>query len=172
MLRIRPFKEMDTKYVAEWPNDPRTFQMWSGGHFQYPLTEEQLKAYYKKEQEDCFSQSFVAVNQVGTPVGFFRFRNMDYTKNTVHMGFILVDEKMRGKGYGKEMVRLAVKYAFEMLQMNVITLTVFAENVGAQKCYQAVGFQYTSFDEQQFTYKDETWDLYTMEIQNKARVTV
>ena len=41
------------------------------------------------------------------------------------------------------MLKLAVKYAFEIARADAVQLNVFAENPGAKKCYEKVGFQPT-----------------------------
>ena len=63
----------------------------------------------------------------------------------------------RGKGYGKEMLRLAVKYAFEISNAQAVQLNVFPENERAKKCYESVGFTERKTDLNAFAYKDESW---------------
>ena len=67
-------------------------------------------------------------------------RRMDKTKAEWRLGFILVDEKKRGKGYGKEMLSLAIRYAFEELNTDAITIGVFEENIAAKALYEKLGF--------------------------------
>ena len=68
-----------------------------------------------------------------------RFNNTERT--IVRLGFIIVDDTKRGKGYGKKMVQLATKYAFEFLGAKKVTLGVFDNNPSAYHCYKAAGFQ-------------------------------
>ena len=113
MLRLRPFKMRDAKYLMNWFTDERSFKMWSADKFEYPLSEVQLRNYKEMYEEDEFGWIFIALDEKGTPVGHLLMRMADYEKNSVHFGFIVVDASRRGKGYGSEMVRLAVQYAFE-----------------------------------------------------------
>ena len=39
------------------------------------------------------------------------------------------------------MLRLGVKYAFEIANADAVSLNVFQENPGAKKCYEKVGFK-------------------------------
>ncbi len=164
MLRLRPFKMGDAKYLMNWFTDERSFKMWSADKFDYPLSEEQLRNYKEMYEEDEFGWIFIALDEKGTPVGHLLMRMADYEKNSVHFGFIVVDASMRGKGYGSEMVRLAVQYAFEILKVKMVTLGVFDTNPGAQACYRKVGFITESYDLDVLTYKDEKWGMYNMAI--------
>lgn len=49
----------------------------------------------------------------------------------LRLGFVIVDDTKRGKGYGKEMLSLAVKYAFEIFKAEKLTIGVFANNPSA-----------------------------------------
>ena len=76
-----------------------------------------------------------------------------------------LDDAKRGKGYGKEMLRLALKYAFEILHVHKVTLGVFENNSPAYYCYRSVGF--TEIGEEQNEYcqiKNEKWKCIELEM--------
>ena len=54
---------------------------------------------------------------------------------------MIVDDSKRGCGYGRQMLTLAVKYAFEIFGAEKLTLGVFENNTPADQCYKAVGFE-------------------------------
>lgn len=164
MLRIRPFKISDAPYIVNWFNDERVFKMWSADKFNYPLTIEELANYMQLYEQDEFGWIFVALDEKGIPVGHFLVRMADYKKESVHLGFIVVDPEIRGKGYGVEMVKLAVKYAFEMLKVKRVTLGVFDVNPGAEACYKKVGFVTETYHKDIFTYGNEKWGIFNMAI--------
>lgn len=53
--------------------------------------------------------------------------------------FVIVDDKARGMGCGREMLRLAIEYAFRVLRVRRITPGVFEDNPPA--CHRSVGFR-------------------------------
>lgn len=55
------------------------------------------------------------------------------------------------------MLKLAVKYAFEIAKAEAVQLNVFPENPGGKKCYQKVGFKERILTENAFSFKDESW---------------
>lgn len=161
MLRLRPYKPDDAGYLMDWLKDERTVRLWRADRFSYPLTKEQLKQYWEDFLSDENAWIFLAVDENGNPCGHFSFRRVDYTKNSAHMGFIVVNPKERGKGYGREMVTLALRYAFGLLRMDRVTLGVFTVNEAAHRCYLSVGFKdeelhrdYDRFDGEQWDYQD------------------
>ena len=78
--------------------------------------------------------------------------------------FVMNNPGYRGKGYGREMILLAVKYAFEITNVQSVQLNVFPENEKAKKCYESVGFTERKTDLNAFNYKDESWGRCNMVI--------
>ena len=64
--------------------------------------------------------------------------------NTVHRscttGLFIGDAENRHMGYGAEVLRLLLDYAFNYLNLNSVILTVFDFNSDAIACYKKVGF--------------------------------
>lgn len=166
MLRLRPYKLSDVKHIVNWVKDERLFTMWCANKFTYPLTEKQLIEYKNSYDDDDYGWSFTALDESGNPIGHLLMRMADYNKQSVHFGFIIINPEYRGKGYGKEMVNLAVKYAFDILRVKKATLIVFSNNPAALHCYKTIGFVEQKFHEDSFSYKDEKWSLYDMQIES------
>ena len=165
MIRLRPYKESDAEYIINWFKDKMAFTQWCADKFIYPLTKEQLNDYYHNYEKEDNGWIMTALNEEGTPVGHFLMRKADYKNESIHLGFIIVDSKIRGQGYGKEMVALAVKCAFEILKVKRVTLGVFDNNTAAQSCYKSVGFVEEKYNENIFTYGNEKWGIYDMAIE-------
>ena len=53
---------------------------------------------------------------------------------------MILDTSKRGKGYGKEMIRLALQFAFDIMKVEKVTIGVFDNNLAAYHCYKSVGF--------------------------------
>lgn len=164
MIRLRPYKLSDAGYVLNWFNDEFTFSQWCAGKFSYPLTKGQLDEYYHSYENDDNAWIFTALNEEGIPVGHFFMCKADYKNESVHLGFIVADPKIRGQGYGKEMVALSVRYAFDILKVKRVTLKVFDNNPTAYYCYKSVGFVDEKLIEGYFTYGNDKWAVYDMAI--------
>lgn len=94
-----------------------------------------------------------------------RFLSED--KKELRFGFIIVDASKRGKGYGKEMLRLALQYAFESVKASKVSLGVFANNPSAYYCYRSVGFQELP-QREEYTIRGESWECIMMEVEKRV----
>lgn len=165
MIRLRPYKQIDADYIIKWIDTEKDFTKWCANNIKYPLKKEALK-----ELDDEFKNSqdtllFTALDETGAPVGFFAMKNINYSKNSVHIGYVIIDKSRRNSGYGKQMMRQVMKYAFEILCLTRITLRVFDNNEEAHRCYLSVGFTDENYDENNFKFKDEIWGCYLMSIE-------
>ena len=141
MIRLRPFKPMDSEIISTWLDDEKAFDFWSGGQYKYPLTAKQIKDKYSEYQIDKNAWMMTALDENGDVCGHFIFRLANYEKNSLHMGHIVISPSKRGQGLGKSMIKTALKYAVEILGMKYITLGVYADNIPAKKCYESIGFK-------------------------------
>ena len=85
-------------------------------------------------------------------------RNPGVSFDEIRFGFIILDPKKRGMGYGKKMLQLGLKFAFDIYGASKVSLGVFENNESAYQCYKAVGFQDKNSEENN-TYKilGEDW---------------
>ncbi len=143
MLRLRPYKKTDGTTLASWVRDARTVDMWKPRRFTYPLTADQLERYYEDFARDGNAWIFTALDEEGKMAGHFCMRLADYGKNSVRLGYIIVDPEIKGKGYGRQMLSQALCYAFQILGMQTVTLGVYSDNAAARRCYESLGFKET-----------------------------
>lgn len=145
MLRLRPYKKCDASYIVNWIKDEEAFRKWSSDRYKsFPITESDINEKYSDCNGDCpESDNFypmTAFDENGV-VGHLIMRFTDEEKSTLRFGFVIVDDLKRGLGYGKEMLELSLKFAFEILKAKVVTLGVFENNSPAYFCYKSVGFK-------------------------------
>lgn len=101
-------------------------------------------------------------------VGHLIMRFTDAEKRFLRFGFVIVDDSKRGKGYGKEMLRLAIRYGFEILKAEQVNLGVFDNNMPAYHCYKAAGFRDVEVAEKEvFRVNDEIWTVLELAIEKE-----
>ena len=162
-MRIRPYKPCDAEKIAGWLTDEKIFNMWCAGRYAFPMTGEQLNERYDSSRENPCEFMFTAIEDDGTPVGYFLLRNADWEAQSVHIGFIVIDSARRGKGFGKQLITLAKKFCFEILGMKRITLGVFHINPRAIDCYESAGFSAYGTEDETFTFNGREWKVIEME---------
>lgn len=165
MLRLRPYKACDAEIITAWLKSEYAFRQWSADRYDnYPICADDMNMYYDKERNNANLFAMTAFDETG-PVGHFTMRypqaeNLD----EVRLGFVIVDDKKRGMGYGKEMVALAVQYAFDFLKVKKVSLGVFENNQTALHCYRACGFTEVSVEKtESYLCMGETWNCIEME---------
>ena len=161
MLRLRPYKPGDAEQIVRWCKDEYAFRQWSADRYpKFPITAENINALYNGSE----IWGFTAFDETGV-VGHLTMRFPKGDFNEVRFGFVIVDCEKRGRGYGKEMLSLAVKYAFEFIKADKISLGVFENNTAAFQCYKAVGFKIVETDLiESYNCLGEVWNCIDMEI--------
>lgn len=171
MLRLRPYKPCDAAVITSWLKTEYAFRQWSADRYEkYPITPSDMNTYYDRDRDSDSIWGMTAFDESGV-VGHLTMRFPDREKREIRFGFVIVDDSRRKKGYGKEMLSLAVRYAFEILRADKISLGVFENNRAALKCYQSCGFEAvekTELEEKErYECLGEIWGCIEMERKKK-----
>ncbi len=165
MITLRDYKESDAKTIVKWLEDEATFRMWAADRFpSFPLTESALNEKYITLNGDCEKGCFfpLTAELEGEIIGSMILRFTDKAKRVIRCGFVVIDDTKRGKGYGKEMLRLAIQKAKEDFNVEKITIGVFEKNLSALNCYLALGFK--KCGESTFNIQNENWKCIELEM--------
>ncbi len=76
----------------------------------------------------------------------------------------IVNPEYWGKGYGTEVTRLMLRYAFETLGLHRVRLRVTAYNHRARRCYEKCGFRVEGYERESFLVDGEWQDDVLMAI--------
>ena len=156
-MQIRIFNlAEDFDVIKTWITDERTHMMWCANLIPYPLEKEKLRSFLSEIAGRFGDSPFVAVNDEGRVVGFYCY-SLNHETHEGMFKFVMVDASVRGKGIGKEMIRLAVRNAFTDPEALAVQLNVFPENARAKRCYEGAGFTERQNTPNAFKYKDESW---------------
>ena len=144
-MRLRPYKPTDADTILGWIKNEETFRRWSTDRYpHYPITAADINHKYLDCNGDCVEPDnfypMTAFDESGI-VGHLILRFTDAEKTTLRIGFVIVDDSKRGMGYGKQMLQLALSFAFDIFKAKKVTLGVLENNPGAYHCYKAAGFR-------------------------------
>ncbi|MCP3926395.1 MAG: GNAT family N-acetyltransferase [Desulfobacterales bacterium] len=144
MIKLCKFESTDISKLLEWIPDARFLLQWAGPKYIFPLNRDQLMMELdgtKGHQPSHFMFKSIYTADKKT-VGHIELMAVDYNKRTARLGRVLIGpNEMRSKGYGNQMIHDALKFGFEILNLNEIDLGVFDFNSSAIKCYQKIGFR-------------------------------
>ncbi|MDE5863742.1 MAG: GNAT family N-acetyltransferase [Lachnospiraceae bacterium] len=166
MLRLRPYKACDAQTITKWLKSEYAFRQWSADRYEkYPITAEDMNGYYDRDKDNEKIWGMTVFDDTGI-IGHFTMRFPDaHNLEEIRLGFVIVDDTKRGKGYGKEMVSLAVQYAFDFIKVKKISLGVFENNTVALECYKACGFRTVELQEvENYHCMGEVWKCIEMEL--------
>ncbi len=155
-MRLRPcIPALDFDAIQTWIADSRTHAMWCANLMPYPLDRQGFEETLASLSVKYGDTPFVATTDDGKVFGFFSYC-LNLEINSGKLKFVVVSPEYRGRGYGQEMLALAVKYAFEITGAESVRLNVFAENAAALRCYRRAGFVVgQDREEGAFAYRDE-----------------
>ena len=166
MLRLRPFRVPDAKTIITWQREPEEFYMWTAGIMGFfPVSEQRLLEATSARENNVSYFPMTAFDETG-PVGFFTVRKPGEDDKKVSLGYVIIDPDKRGRGYGKQMLRLGLKFIFEIYGAEEASLDVFDSNPGAYNCYKAMGFRETGSQEL-WTAGGNTWNYIEMAISKR-----
>jgi RimJ/RimL family protein N-acetyltransferase len=137
-VTLRPIREDDLPTMYEWRIDLATWAMTTPVGA-YPMTWDLYVQRAKQHSDDPENSSGFAVEVEGTLVGRAGLFKFDPLSRSCEVGLQFGPEH-RGKGYGREVLRLLVDFAFRHRNMHRVYLTTIASNVAALRSYAAAGF--------------------------------
>ena len=157
-MTLRQFNINDASTILSWCKDKHAFRLWSADRYKdFPaMPEEMLEQYMGNHMYPLTA----VVDDIVVGHILLRFPSED--KSVIRFGFVIVDDLKRGKGYGKQLLRLAIDYAKQKLGVQKITLGVFDNNPSAIQCYESVGFVVIGTDGYQID--GEEWTGKEMEL--------
>lgn len=176
-MHLRPYNEQtDFVYIAKWVQDERSHALWCANLLPYPLSMNGLRNYLAgqnikllqasahgiSQREKEYDAAYVYVNEHDHPLGFFIY-TVNEQDRSGFLRFIIVDNTLRGKGYGTDMLRQLQRFAYEKTGVNSIRLIVFDVNIAARTCYEKAGFTAMESALDVFSYQGEMWVRCMME---------
>lgn len=164
MLELRLYKNTDAQIIVKWLKSEYAFRQWSADRYEgYPITADDMNNYYSQySDKDLCKLTAVDENEI---VGHLTIRFIDEKRKIARLGFVIVDDTKRGLGYGKQLVLSALKYAFDELKADKVTLGVFENNTPAIQCYLSCGFKIVEKENiESYRCMGEVWNCIEMKI--------
>ena len=157
---IRTFKKEDAPIILGWIKNKTDLRKWSADRYRdYPATPDEMAQLYAPDN----MTPLTAEDENGNVIAHIAIRIPDIANpKAVKLGFIIVDDSLRGKGYGKELIRQTIDYARKNLNATSISLGVFKNNPPALHCYESVGFRKIGLET--YNIDEDTWEIIEMNL--------
>ncbi len=139
-LVLRDSSFEDCKYFAKWETDPNVTEFFTindGRDY-----EEITREFFEREGDSTQKQFTICLKETGDPIGRIYISSINDHYDSLDISRIYIaDTNNRGKGYGKEALLLTLKWAFEEMKVERVTLDHFTKNKIAANLYEQVGFK-------------------------------
>ena len=138
---LRPITDSyeDTQNIIRWRNSEEVRPYFI---YQKPFTEEGHKMWLEKE---IFSgkgfQFIVCRRSDDKPIGCTYLRDYDSYTRKAEYGVFIGENEEKGKGIGKEILNLTIRFAFEKIGMHKVFARAFADNMPSIMSFVKCGFE-------------------------------
>lgn len=170
MIELQSFQQRDFRRLIDEIPDARFLLQWAGPKYTFPLDAAQLNNTLANNRAGKPSFKVFKAGRPDTSetVGHIQLMDIDYNDASCILGRVLIFHKYRGTGLSKPMVRAAVRFAFENLKLEKITLGVFDFNTIAIRTYEDIGFSEFQFKKAARQFENESWDVVRMKLCKKS----
>jgi RimJ/RimL family protein N-acetyltransferase len=166
-ISLEPFSEADFDRLIAWSSTAEFLLQWAGPLFTFPLDRSQLENYLAATRQNLPKAFAYRAVDMATHavVGHIEIGNIDQRNSSARLSRVLIGAvDSRGRGLGQQVVRVALRIAFEDLHLHRVDLTVFDFNVAAIHCYERVGFKFEGLLREAARSGDSYWNACVMSI--------
>jgi RimJ/RimL family protein N-acetyltransferase len=155
----------------KWFNDPEVTDLL--GDARYPFSEGKEREWIEQQLASKDSgRVFTVLTKNGRPIGNASFNEIDYHNRHAVLGIAIGEKGMWDKGFGEDIIRTLLKFAFEELGMHKVELGVHSANKRAIACYKKCGFILEGCEREHDFYKGKYFDALRMGILRKEWETI
>lgn len=138
-IYLRAVERSDALLARTWLNDPQVRRTTLRHR---PLTLHEEEEYITKSTQREDTVIFVIARKADDQaIGLTGLHSIETHNSQAVFGIAIGEVNEWGRGYGTEATRLMVAYAFGTLNLNRVSLLVFADNERGIRCYEKVGFK-------------------------------
>lgn len=163
-LTLRPYQPSDATVITSWLKSEYLMRQWCADRYERsPVTPEDMNTYHERYIDGQQSRA-MTMTDGDDIVGYITLRTTADNSAEQRLGFVIVDYSKRGRGLGKALVSMAIKYAYEELGATKVSLGVFENNPSAIHCYEASGFvRVHKSEKESYQCFGEIWNCIEME---------
>lgn len=121
----------------KWFSDPGVLRfLGRNSPVTYVEEERWFRDYQRRSDEQIF-----AIEVGGRHIGNLGLHKVDRIHRKADLGVVIGEPAYWSQGFGTDAIRLALRYGFDRLALNKISLDVLEYNVRAIRSYEKCGFQ-------------------------------
>ncbi|MGI4846945.1 MAG: spermidine N1-acetyltransferase [Janthinobacterium lividum] len=135
-VRLRPLEREDLRFVHKLDNNRHIMRYWFEEPYEAYV---ELAQIYDRHVHDQGERRFILESDVGEMIGLVELVEINHIHRRAEF-LIIVAPHAQGKGYAEAATRLAIDYAFCVLNLHKLYLYVDVANAKAIHIYGKCGF--------------------------------
>ncbi len=138
MVELVPLEKKYLDIVTKWNYDTEINFYFSK---RPPLSQEQQLLWLEKTLNDTTKKKYIIIHQLNKkPVGMVSLMKIDLAFQKAEFGITIGEKNYWGTGVAKAASNMILHYAFQVLKLEEIYLTVFEANIRAIQFFSNLGF--------------------------------
>ncbi len=134
-----PNPDIDAEALARWSHDTE-FHRLADNDVAYPESAQKIKEWLERSDDQSFRFAIRALAD-DRLMGTIGLWVESWTHREAWVGIGIGDRDCWGKGYGTDAMKLALRFAFDELNLDRVSLGVYAHNLRAIRSYEKAGFK-------------------------------
>jgi len=140
MVILRALTRQDLELLCQFNNDLEV-ELSGGGDAPEPQALERLQAEFdEKVSQGGRDGTEFAIEADGKLIGQCALFEFDHVARTCELGITIGDRAYWGRGYGRDAIQTLLDYAFRLLNLHRVFLSVNGNNERALRAYGACAF--------------------------------
>lgn len=136
-VSLRPLERGDLHFVHTLNNNRSVMSYWFEEPYESFIELEEL---FRKHIHDQTERRFIVEDGAHERVGLVELVEIDHLHRRAEF-MIMISPEFQGRGLARAATRLAVNYAFRVLNLYKLYLLVDVDNARAIRIYEGVGFR-------------------------------
>jgi RimJ/RimL family protein N-acetyltransferase len=138
--RLRAIERSDIPMFVRWFNDPELLRYLA---MYLPMSQAAEEQWFEAQLQDDSSHVFVIETlDDAVPIGNLDLHGIDWLNRCAGCGISICEKSYWNQGYGTDALRTLVRFAFQELNLNRVSLQVFDFNARAIRSYEKIGFRH------------------------------
>jgi len=162
-VALGPLRRDLVPVYQRWINDLGTLR--TLGVPPEPVSLEREQAWFESTTRETRNSVAFTIYEQATwrPIGNTSLADIDYRHRTATFGILIGEPDARGRGYGTEVTRLMLDFAFTALGLHNVMLAVFEYNLAGRRAYEKAGFREIGRRRQAHLMGGRLWDVIYMD---------
>ncbi|MBB4936626.1 RimJ/RimL family protein N-acetyltransferase [Streptosporangium album] len=160
-MRLRPMEPSEAESLWRWNSDPEVMRWMNDG---YPQTLAQVVERCEGRATNSYDNVLLGIETLdeGRLIGLVRLGDTQPEIGNAELDIYIGEKEFWGKGYATDATREICRYGFDKMRLHSITLWAVAENTGAIRVYEKVGFVKDGRRRDAFRRDGEWHDMFLM----------